>query len=568
MYKNQIKITSVIIIALFGFFFFSQDLEANSMPSLDYSIELQSDGSGIVTETRRMHLTEGTEVYLVFSDLEDSELTDVHVSDFGESFAYQDQWDIHASREEKTGKYGLTPTEEGYELSWGIGEYGDHEFTVSYTLSGMVRQLEDGQSLLWRLFNGRDNVPPEEVTITISGPVPFDQEQTKIWSFGYEGEVYLKDGQLIGWSNQALTERNYITLLIQFLDQPFNAKLTWNQTIAEQEEKALEKSSYLDQGTSDSDQIAMYVGIVVASLGIIIAFFTGFFVTRRRKAIEAADPLVTGHKREQLNEGKTYRQIPYPVEDITDVAYFLHEQDMGELEAYFNAFLLKWLRDGQITQIKDRSTEEEIIKLNVQTLGDESTLEAQFFQMLLSAADRHGEIDAKQLTNWAEDNYDQITEIEASLPYESKQFLLKENYLIEEEVYFLGDFRAKVLKSTFKGEELYNQLVQFENHLKELLLLDESELKQLRLSEEVIIWASLFNLVEPIVEQIAAIDQTYFTNNHFTFTNIYWLSLYSSGFSSGYDRAVTSHQHSSGGGGTTSFGGGGGSFGGGGGGVR
>ena len=432
----------------------------------------------------------------------------------------------------------------------------------------MVRQLEDGQSLLWRLFNGRNNVPPEEVTITISGPVPFDQEQTNIWGFGYDGEVYVEDGQLVGWSNQALTERNHITLLIQFLDQPFNAKLTWNQTIAEQEEKALKNSDYLDQGTSDGDQVAMYIGIVVAGLGIIIAFFSGFFVTRRRKAIEAAGPLVTGHKRELFNEGKTYRQIPYPVEELTDVAYFLQKQGKGQLEAYFNAFLLKWLKNGQITQIKDRSTEEEIIKLNVRTLGNVSTLEAQFYQLLLSAADRHRELDAKQLTNQAEDNYDQITEIEASLPYESKQFLLKENYLIEEEVYFLGNFRAKVLKSTFKGEELYNQLVQFENYLKELLLLDESELKQLRLSEEVIIWASLFNLVEPIVEQIAAIDQTYFTNNHFTFTNIYWLSLYSSGFSSGYDRAVTSHQHSSGGGGATSFGGGGGSFGGGGGGVR
>ncbi|HHU19736.1 MAG TPA: DUF2207 domain-containing protein [Bacilli bacterium] len=568
MFKNQVKIISVIAIALFGFFLFSQDLEANSMSSIDYSIELQSDGSGIVTETRQMHLTEGTEVYLVFSDLEGSEITDVHVSDFGESFTYQDQWDINASREEKTGKYGLIPTSEGYELTWGIGEYGDHEFIVSYTLSGMVRQLEDGQSLLWRFFNGRNNVPPEEVTITISGAVPFDQEQTKIWSFGYDGEVYLEDGQLIGWSNQALTERDYITIFMQFLDQPFSPALTWGETIAEQEAKAMESSNYLDQGRSDSDQIAMYLGIVIAGLAIITAFFSGFYVTRRRKAIEAADPLITGSKRELLNEGKTYHQIPYPVEDIADVAYFLQEQGKGELEAYFNAFLLKWLRDGQITQIKDHSNQEEIIKLNVRTLGDESTLEAQFYQMLLSAADRHGEVDAKQLTSWAEENYDQITEIEASLPYESKQFLLKENYLNEEEVYFLGNFRAKALKSTFKGEELYNQLVQFENYLNELLLLDESELKHLSLSEDVIIWASLFNLVEPIVEQIEAIDQIYFTNHHFTFTNIYWLSLYSSGFSSGYDRAVTSHQRSSGGGGTTSFGGGGGSFGGGGGGVR
>src|SRR5699024_1081723 len=138
---------------------------------------------------------------------------------------------------------------------------------------------------------------------------------------------------------------------------------------------------------------------VVAGLGIIIAFFSGFFVTRRRKAIEAAGPLVTGHKRELFNEGKTYRQIPYPVEELTDVAYFLQKQGKGELEAYFNAFLLKWLKNGQITQIKDRSTEEEIIKLNVRTLGNVSTLEAQFYQLLLSAADRHRELDAKQLTN-------------------------------------------------------------------------------------------------------------------------------------------------------------------------
>lgn len=148
MYKSQIKIISVIIIALFGFILFSQDLEANSMPSLDYSIELQHDGSGIVTEKRQMHLTEGTEVYIVFDQLEGSEITDVFVSDYGEPFTYQENWDINASREAKTGKYSLIPTDEGYEISWGIGEYGDHEYTVRYTISGMVRQLKDGQSIL------------------------------------------------------------------------------------------------------------------------------------------------------------------------------------------------------------------------------------------------------------------------------------------------------------------------------------------------------------------------------------------------------------------------------------
>lgn len=568
MFKIRLKATLAATLALIGFFLFNFDVKANSMSILDYTIELQPDGSGIVTEYRQMHLSEGTEVYLVFSDLEGSELTDIHVSDFGESFTYQENWDINDSREAKAGKYGLISTEDGYELSWGIGEYGDHEFTVNYTISGMVRQLEDGQSLLWRLYSGRNNVTPEEVSITISGMTRFSQEQTNIWSFGHDGDVYLEDGRLIGWSNQALTERDHITIMMQFLDEPFQPILTRDRTIAEQEEQALQNSDYLDQGMSDSDRIAMLFGIAVAIICAFIAFFAVIYTTSRKKAIQAAEPLVTGRQRELINKGKFYRQIPYPQGDITDVAYFLQKQDKGEMEAYFNAFLLKWIRDGWIKQIKDSNGEETILKLNTSISTNDSTLESQFYQMLVSAADRHGEVDAEQIANWAEDNYDQITEIEASLPYDSKQFLFKENYLFEEEVYFLGNFRAKSVKSSFKGEELYNQLVQFENYLNELLSLSEKELKKHHLSEELLIWASLYNLVEPIIEQIQAVDQGYFVNHNFNFSNIYFLSLYSSSFSTGYDRAITSQQRSSGGGGSSSFGGGGGSFGGGGGGVR
>lgn len=119
MFKIRLKATLAATLALIGFFLFNFDVEANSMSILDYTIELQPDGSGIVTEYRQMHLSEGTEVYLVFSDLEGSELTDIHVSDFGESFTYQENWDINDSREAKAGKYGLISTEDGYELSLG-----------------------------------------------------------------------------------------------------------------------------------------------------------------------------------------------------------------------------------------------------------------------------------------------------------------------------------------------------------------------------------------------------------------------------------------------------------------
>lgn len=90
-------------------------------------------------------------------------------------------------------------------------------------------------------------------------------------------------------------------------------------------------------------------------------FFAVIYTRSRKKAIQAAEPLVTGRQRDLINEGKFYRQVSYPKGDITDVAYFLQEQGKGEMEAYFNAFLLKWLRDGQIKQIKDPNSEKEIL---------------------------------------------------------------------------------------------------------------------------------------------------------------------------------------------------------------
>src|SRR5690554_6852082 len=105
MFKTRLKTIVMFMVVLLSFLLCNLELEANSMSSIDYTIELQPDGSGIVTEKRQMHLTEGTEVYIVFDQLEGSEITDVFVSDYGESFIYQENWDINASREAKSGKY-------------------------------------------------------------------------------------------------------------------------------------------------------------------------------------------------------------------------------------------------------------------------------------------------------------------------------------------------------------------------------------------------------------------------------------------------------------------------------
>ncbi len=537
------------------------------MSSLDYFIELQEGGSGIITETRQMYLTEDTEIYIVMENLGGSEVTDFHVSDFGEPLTYEPNWDIDASREEKAGKYGIVETSNGQELSWGIGEYGEHEYTVTYTITDMVRQLEDGQGMNWRLFDGRDNINPEEVTLTITGPEPFTTDDTRIWGFGFDGEIYLEDGVLVGWSNATLSDSHHITILMQFLDSPFQPSLSLDQTLSEQQELATDGSTYNTDNAGD--RLGLLVGIALGGVGLLVALMALVFGGSYSRAIKRANPLITGKQRKQMNEDQYHRDVPYKYGSVTDIAYLLKEVGNGGMAAYFNAFMLKWLKEERVTLSHQETgrvfkSEKTSIKLDPrESFTDE--FEQRFWEILASAANDDGVVSDSKLKKWAQKNYKKIQVIETDLPEKSKQTLIDQFYLDEIEVTYLGNMKTKVMKGTEKGEQLFNHIVQFENYLKDFSLLDEREAKEVALWDDLLIWASLYGIAEQVAEQLKDFHPTYFEEGHISYADIYMMHIFSRNMSSGYSSAVNS---ASGGGGVTSFGGGGGSFGGGGGGSR
>ncbi|WP_440897412.1 DUF2207 family protein [Amphibacillus sp. Q70] len=557
------------LIALALFFTISLTLaphiHANDMSLLEYDIELQPDGSGIITETRQMYLTEDTEIYIVLENLGGSEVTDFHVSDFGEPLTYEPDWDVSASREEKAGKYGIVETSDGVELSWGIGEYGEHEYTVTYTITNMVRQLDDGQGMNWRLFYGQDNINPEEVTIRIAGPQTFTTDDTRIWGFGFDGDIYLEDGHLIGWSNTALTDSDHITILMQFLNSPFNPSLSLDQTLSEQQELATDGSSY----NAESSDSGFLIFIIIAGIFLLVFILIAIYGTLRSRAVQRENPLITGKQREKINEDKYYRKVPYRQGSITDIAYLLQAIGTGSMEDYFNAFMLKWLKEERISITTEeagrfRKKDTTIIKLDPRE-SFYSEFENRFWQLIASAANSDGILYDDQLKKWARKNYKDIQAIETDLPERSKEQLIKEHALEEVEAKFMGGLTAKVVKGTERGENLFNQIVQFKNYLADFSLLDEREMKEVALWDDLLIWASLYGIAEQVAEQLEKFHPSYFEEAHITYTDIYMMHLLSRNMSSGYSSGVSA---ASGGGGSTSFGGGGGSFGGGGGGSR
>lgn len=558
-------LTLVVSFVLFSFF--SIDVSANSMSTLDLHVELHEDGSGTITETRQMNLDEGTEMYIVLDNLGGATLSNYSVTDFGEPFTFQDGWDLDWSREEKAGKYGIIETDKGYELTWGIGEYGPHEYVVTYTLSDLVRQLEDGQSMNWRFFSGQGNINPEEVSMTVTGPVAFDQDNTKIWGFGFNGEVYLEAGNLVGWSNEPIQDNGHITLLMQFNEPIFTDLKTKSTTLEKELNESLEDSSYGDQPMTFGE-IMIIAAFVL--FGILLSGFIIIVVVARSRAIKRANPLVTGKAREKLNEDQYYREIPYTKGPMRDVQYLLESVGTGSFENYFSAYVLKWVKDGYITHTTETKgmvfkKEHDQFVLNTFKL-DKSVdkIERRFFKIVVEAAGTDGVLDENEIKAWSKKNYKKLKALKTDLLRHSKDHLHHQGYLYFEKVPFLG-MHATITKASSEGEELFDRLVQFKNYLTDFSLLDERQIKEVSLWEDLIIWASLYGIAEEVAKQLAEFYPQFVSQSQVRVSDIYIAHAFSRNMQSGYSSGVSA---ASGGGGSTSFGGGGGSFGGGGGGAR
>src|SRR5699024_971875 len=132
----------------------------------------------------------------------------------------------------------------GYELAWGIGEYGRHEYTIQYNVTNFIKQLRDSQILFWRFVNDDMNTPPESLTIEIEADRAITEQNEKIWGFGFEGRLNFVNGKVVAKNVEPLMAHNYATVLIKFPDQLFRAKEFIDKPFTEVKDEAFEGSDY------------------------------------------------------------------------------------------------------------------------------------------------------------------------------------------------------------------------------------------------------------------------------------------------------------------------------------
>lgn len=555
----------------------------NRMSRWEATVELLPDGSGIVTEHREMEIEDGTEVYISMKNLDGASVRDLTVSDDGQPYETLASWDVNASREAKAGHAGIVRTEDGVELCWGIGDYGSHRYEVRYTVDGLVRQLQDGQSLFWQFYTYGTGVPPEAMRLVIRAPFALNDTNARIWGFGYAGQAqFADDGSVVLESDGPLGDSDHVTALVQFIEgAPFTPRLSADRSLESEQEMAMQGATPRGEAPDAPDGDAGYAGGSYFNLMdrflplLVILFAVGgpMLLRKSRRAGLAGGRVLGVNGQEALarNKDKYFREPPYTDGPLTDTLPLLRLFRMGRDEDVIAALVLKWVLEGRMEAhpvTKERLFGKDKTTMELHFMRDEegsmTPAEAGLWRMLRQAAGRDAVLEDSELLRWAKAHDETFLAWSDALEADANEALLAHGYLEEKT-------SGRILRLTSReiseqGQDLVDRLLQYKNYMTDFTLLNERGTGEVILWRELLIWAAFYGIADQVAKELAIVLPEVQEALSMDLTDLYLLHTLGHNLQSTAMAADVVSNASSGFGGGSFMGGGGGSFGGGGGG--
>lgn len=533
---------------------------------IDITVTLAEDGSALIREVWDVTVTKGTEWYLVRENLGDIEVGDLAVSDeTGRQYQNEGRWNVDRSISEKAGRCGIVRKSNGCEICWGVGSYADHVFDVSYKMTNVVKSANDMDYFHMQFVSDELSSAPNHVKVTISKPgSPMDSTWCGIWGFGFDGEVYFKDGCMVSESLSAFDYGSSVILLGRFDKGVFNSPSVQECDFQEVLDRAFEGSGYLDIDEDEKiDKIANALTSIFA-IGVLLAPFIAIFAAVRKKNKKMMNAVGA----RKLTQVPWSRTIPYGGD--LSMSYYVMTNTLGMLDtsssSIASSMILKMIYGGFIDVTK---TPSEKVRLSFNDKADLNKLngvEAELYRMMYeSSGDDHILVD-REFSRWASKNKSRLIKWTESVSSRATDCLKKGGYI-------------NGSKYTETGCQENRNIVGFKKYLEDTTLLKQRSSEEVHLWREYMVFASLFGIASKVAKQLKDVDPIAFekmTNvqyNDFTYvmsmTNSLTRTIANSGrtyssSSSSYGGYSTGSSHSrSGWGGHTSFGGGGGFSGGG-----
>ncbi len=528
-------------------------INAQSIRSVNTEVVLNYDGSAEVTQTWDVEVVSGTEWYIPVSNLGKMTLTDFSVSENGKEYINEGRnWDTDRSLSQKAGRCGIVDNgSSGVELCWGQGNYGRHVWVCKYHLTGLVQSLEDYDAFNYQFVNPGLIATPRSASIRFinnTGTEDWTPDNTRVWGFGFEGEINVANGEIIARLERRM--ESMITM-VRFDKMMFEPAVSRNISFEDMQKKAFRKSSY-----SDGDDGILF-GILMV---LILLLFFGYF-------LYMVLALLTGHKYKKNLFGQSkitewYREAPLEG-NIPAAWYVLCKGYRFTSDAKPNnlvgTYFLKWILDGYMTVRQDPDKRKKVSLAFTDAVPEFSCNEEKELYEWTVEASGDKVLESSEFKKWSKSNSEKLVQWPEQIKNAGFAYLANNKFL------------SGTGKGTPEHQAELRNVIAFKNFLNDFTLSSEREAQDVKLWKSYLIYAQMFGIADKVASQFKKLYPDFFQEIAQTTgldaAQLYYLIRWNNSLSNvGYSNAIAGQGAtvaSGGFGGPTSFGGGGGFSGGG-----
>lgn len=531
---------------------------ANQVNTIDIQALLYEDGSMYVTQVWKGNFNEGTESYIPMNVPDYLNISNLKVSDQNGIYDTVPDWNIDWSFEEKAKKCGIHDTDSGYEICFGISQYGQNHYAIEYKLDNAVGSYSDRDGVNFRFVNDGMNTTPTDVKVEIrlADGTPITDEVADIWGFGFTGKEEFENGSIVARTGTPLSAENHVTVLFALNKGILSPSRQEPGSFEEVRKRAFEGSDYSDTGEEASTFAAIVTTLL--SIGLPIGLIIWFFRMKKKR---------TEKKRQKFSEDFGYfRDIPN--DGNLSATYALGRIfDVCEDGAILATGILRLIQLGCLSPVETQEIgfmgkTKEVVNLRLMGSHHDKMNEYDeyLYTVLEGAAGSDSILQAKELERFANQN---DTLLRA---YIEKHYSAGKDYLSQKHCLKRWSIPAKLTDLTPAGEQELGELMGLKRYLTDFSLVAERGIKEMPIWRELLSYAMLFGIADQVAEQMKelypelSLELTDYSQSMVTAYSYHYL-LYSNMKKAEEQREQ--EKRSGGGGGFASLGGGGGSIGGG-----
>lgn len=457
----------------------------SDVDSLRINVELRDDGAALVTETWRINVSDDiSEWYLVADNMGRMTIEDLRVCDeTGNEYVNEGEWNVNRSRARKAGRCGLVTKSDGYEICWGVGSSGWHTYMVRYLLTGLVKGHEDLDGFN-HMFVARDlGSSPQSIVLTIRKPgLELTTENTKVWAFGFHGEIHVEDGAVVARTTEPFTRRSALIAMVGFEKGLFHPALTESRTFDEVRQTAMEGSDYREPD-KDGD---FWIGLLVG-LGVVLSVFVSVKVIVK----------TVKRKRELLGGGMRnvawFRDAPLAgdLKKSSNILLAFSGNTMLERQNLIAAYITRLFYRGAFEIVPQPGKSKPLMRIRELEVDDstdsrsDAGLESRLYSFIKEAAGEDGILQKNELQRWANRH--------------------------GEALYDWGvDAWNGVTIWTMKPEDA-RQVFGLRRYLKDFTMIKDRGVVEVKLWNNYLIFASLYGIADQLMKDFRKVCPEYFT---------------------------------------------------------